>query len=55
LIETRNRYSVAVTGAGRGNDRSVVTILLDRLDRILWGTGDPPPPPPDPPPEPDGG
>ena len=33
-VLTRNRYSVAVTGAGRGNDRSVVTILLDRLDRF---------------------
>ena len=51
-FSTRNRYFVAVTGAGRGHGRSVVTILLDR---ILWGDPLPPPVPPDPPPEPDGG
>ena len=39
-------------GAGRGQDRSVVTILLEK---ILWGDPLPPPVPPDPPPEPDGG
>ena len=51
-FSTRNRYSVTMTGAGRGQDRSVVTILLEK---ILWGTPDPPPKPPPPPPEPDGG